>query len=410
MTGGRVWVVSELYYPEETSTGYLLTRIAEGIARQRPVTALCAQPSYAARGTEAPAREVRHGVEIRRCPSTTFNKDRLALRLVNVATVSLSIFVHALAGFRRGDCVLVVTNPPALPFLVAFAARLRGARSMLLIHDVYPDVLTAAGMSREPSALTRFIGWATRRLYSAVDRIVVLGRDMQDLVWTRLRRRDDKVVIITNWADVDDIRPLGRGESRLLRDQGLTDKFVVQYAGNMGRTHGLEDVVQSARLLRARPDVHLLFIGSGAKRAWVERQAREEGLENVTVLGNRPRSEQPDFLNACDVAIISFVTGMAGISVPSRMYNILAAGKPIVAVADAHSELALVVREERVGWVVPPGNAQAIADAILEARSDPGRLREMSERARAAAERKYAEPTVLASYAALIRQLSSDAA
>src|SRR4051812_33791098 len=110
---GRVWIVSELYYPEETSTGYLLTRIAEGLAAHRPVSVLCAQPTYSARGTRAPAVEDRHGVAIRRCRGTTLNKDILPFRFVTLITISVAIFVSLLLRVSRGDCVIVVTNPPA---------------------------------------------------------------------------------------------------------------------------------------------------------------------------------------------------------------------------------------------------------------------------------------------------------
>ncbi len=125
----RIWVISELYYPEDTSTGYYLTRIAEGLADRTatPVHVLCGRPTYAARGQKTPATEVHRDVQIQRCWSTTFNKDRLPLRVVNLLTLCLSMLWHAAWQFRRGDRVLVVTNPPLLPFVISFICRLRGA-------------------------------------------------------------------------------------------------------------------------------------------------------------------------------------------------------------------------------------------------------------------------------------------
>jgi hypothetical protein len=118
-----VWVVSELYHPEETSTGQVMTGIAEGLAARFSVKVLCGQPTYAARGTRAPRAEVRRGVDIHRCVSSTLDKNRLAPRLLNAVTLSVSIFGQALRRFARGDLVLVVTNPPLLPFLMAAACR-----------------------------------------------------------------------------------------------------------------------------------------------------------------------------------------------------------------------------------------------------------------------------------------------
>lgn len=398
MTFPRVWVISELYYPEETSTGYLLTHIAEGIAARRRVGVLAAQPTYAARGTRAPRREVRNGVEIERCPSTSFSKDSLPFRIVNMLTITVSIFVTALRRLGAGDQVIVVTNPPLLPYAVAVASRLRRCKTYLLIHDVYPEVLYTTGFLSRRSIAAHLAEWLSRRLYRSMHRVIALGRDMAALA-IRKTGEADKVVVIPNWADADEIFPAARSENRLLRDLELLDRFVIQYAGNMGRTHALEDILEAARCLEGS-HAHFLFIGSGAKKRWVEQQARS--LANVTVLGSLPRSEQQNFLNACDAAIISFVPGMAGISVPSRMYNVMAAGRPIIAVADRESELARVVTEEDIGWVVPPRSVEALVDVIRQAMMHPDTVAEMGRRARAAAEARYRFERIADAYGRLL--------
>lgn len=407
-TSSRVWVVSELYYPEETSTGYLLTCTAEGIARRFPVSVLCSQPTYAARGQRSPVYEERNGVQIYRCWGTTFDKDRILLRLINMMTITVSIFFSALVRFRRGDCVFVVTNPPALPFAVNLACWLRRAKCVLIIHDVYPEVLIATGIATSTAPPIRLIRWLTGLLYRRSERIVVLGRDMRELVRQKLPKGDERTVIIPNWADLDLVEPRPRSANTLLKEQGLLDKFVIQYAGNMGRTHGLEHLIAVAqRLQNSHPEVHFLLIGSGAKKRWVEQTAASLRLPNLTLLGNRPRSDQINFLNACDIALISFIPGMAGVSVPSRMYNIMAAGKPIIAMADKHSELAQVVTEEDIGWVIEPGDEAALERTIIEAASQPDLLRDMGNRARLAAETKYSLDRANEAYLDIVEKLCS---
>jgi colanic acid biosynthesis glycosyl transferase WcaI len=403
-----VWVVSELYYPEESATGYLLTRIAEGLARQRQVRVLCGQPNYLSRGVRAPVREIRNGVDIRRCPSTTWNKDILLFRLSNLLTISLSIFWEGVRNFRQGDVVLVVTNPPSLPFITALACRFRGAKCLLLIHDVYPEALVAAGVVGPDALLTRLIGRITSMLYRSVERVIVLGRDMRDVVLKTKAVGDSHVVVIPNWADVDVIWPTPKKENSLLDELGLTDKFVLQYAGNMGRTHGLETLVESAARLAEDSTTHFLFVGSGAKKKWVEQESERRKLGNITVLPNKPREEQIEFLNACDAAIISFVPGMAGISVPSRMYNVLAAGKPILAVADESSELARVVLEEGVGWVVAPNIPGNIVAAIRAAKANRALAEEMGRRGRAVAIKKYSLEKAIDAYCGIIQEVASE--
>lgn len=399
----RAFVVSELYYPEETSTGYLLTKTAEGLAREFPVTAICSQPTYSARGTRAPARERRNGVDIERCAGTTFDKNSLLGRAVNAITISVALWWRVFRQIRRGDVAIVVTNPPFLPFGVLLACHARGARCALLVHDVYPEVLVAAGFSRRSSPVTRIAHRTTRWLYREADRIVVLGRDMEALARQKLNGAGGKIVTIPNWADTEEIEPSPRASNRLLRAHGLSERFVVQYAGNMGRTHGLEMLLAAAR--RVGDGVHWLFIGSGAKKGWLESTILRDRLTNISVLGNLPRAEQPVFLSACDVAVISFVPGMAGVSVPSRMYNIMSAGKPIIAIADNESELARVVSEERIGWVIAPGDVEALTALLERLPSQPDLIQQYGARARAVAAAKYPLSVAIERYLRLVGDL-----
>lgn len=403
--GPRVWVVSELYYPEDTSTGHFLTGIAEGLAREYEVKVLAAQPTYGARGLRAPAREQVGGADVRRCWSTTFSKDTSLLRLVNVVTISLSFFLAGLRSFRRGDVVIVVTNPPTLPFLVWLAARRRGARFILLIHDVYPEVLVATGVLDRNGLIARVLSRLVAALYARADRVVVLGRDMKELVIGKCPACEHGVWIIPNWGDTSEIRPAPKSENAILRELKLVERFVVLYAGNIGRTQGIETLLEAAALLRDRKDIAVLIAGEGAKRAWVKRTIAETKLEDVRLLPRSPRSELGLLLGACDVAVISLMQGMTGISVPSRLYNVLAAGRPILAIAEPESELARVVVEERAGRVVAPGDGLAIATAIVEMSRDKASLLEMGRSARAAAVGKYSYRIALERFRDLVDSL-----
>lgn len=412
----RLWVVSELYHPEETSTGYFATGLAEGLAAGPPAAAsvgsamsfdvrvLCSQPTYSARGTLAPALEVRNGVTIRRCASTRLDKDRMLLRVINLLTITLSIGWAAWRGFRRGDLVLVVTNPPTLPFAIIAAARARGARVVLRLEDIYPDVLVATGALAADSTLTRALRTIGRRAFRHAERVVVLGRDMAAVATSSLGIEPSRLTVIPHWGgeraaeSVDTI-----GDATLSRR--LAGRFVVQHMGNMGRTHGVEDLAAAAVRLRGREDLHFLFIGWGARREAVERIAQEGGLDDrlVTIKGPVPRAEVAAHLGLADLSVIAFRRGMAGVSVPSRMYDVMAAGKPILAVADEDSELARVVREEGIGWVSPPGDVDALVAAIERAAAAPrDELSAMGDRARAAAAARYTRAHAIARYRALL--------
>lgn len=403
----RVWVVSELYYPEETSTGYFLTGIAEGLAEDHDVSVVCGQPTYSKRGTRAPRREQHRDVDIHRVRGTTLNKDVAALRVLNMITLGVAVFVHLLRHLRRGDVALVVTTPPLLPPLVLAACRLRGVRPALIVHDVYPDVLVAAGWLARTGTSTRVLNWAFARVYGSAQRISVLGRDMQALIAGKLapaRARD--VVLIPNWWEPE-LTP-NRDAGRAFRESlGLSGRFVVQYAGNLGPLHGAEMLVTAAqRLATEAPDVHFLFLGGGSRTGWLRDRLAASGLRNCTVLEKHlPRSEQQAFLSAADLAVMSFRPGMLGVGVPSRAYNIMAVGCPMAVAMNQRAEVAAVIAEEQLGWVVPEEDGAALSDVILEARDHPERLSAMGTRARQTAERRFSMDAALTAYRALVEDL-----
>lgn len=401
----KVWVVTELYYPEETSTGYFLTHIAQGLAENYSVSVLCSQPTYSSRGRHVPDNETHNRVCIHRCWSTTFDKDKMRLRLANVVTITLSVFFNAMRRFNAGDSVIVVTNPPLLPFAVLFASFLKRAKCCLIIHDVYPEVLVATGYANARSATVRAVSKVTKLLYKCMANIIVLGRDMEALIQKKLNGMEKPIKIIPNWSDVNFIRPIDRLNHPMLVKLGIADKFVIQYSGNIGLTHGIEQLVMSAKRLMNHPTVHFLFIGFGGKKAWLEQQISKQYLNNITVLDYLPRNELPVSLTACDVSIISFNKGMTGVSVPSRLYNIMAAGKPIIAVANSESELSMVLKEEGIGWVIAPGDVDGLINVIQNASGDLRLLIKMGQRARKTAENKYTKKKVERAYKQMIESL-----
>jgi glycosyltransferase involved in cell wall biosynthesis len=400
-----VWFVTELFYPEERSTGYFLTRIAEALVTSFSVRVLCSQPTYDARGVRGPRQETHNGVWIHRCSGTAYPKDSLIGRALNLVTWCSAVFVRAISEVRSGDTVFAVTNPPLLPFVIAVACRLRGAKCVLIVHDVYPEVMIATGFITATSLLGRLAGWATAKLYGEVTRIVVLGEDMKRLVVEKANGRHAPIAIIPNWADTHDIFPLRRLDNSLLARLNIERQFVVQYSGNIGRTHGIDDILECAKRMQEDEGVHFLFIGSGAKTTAITRAIEASDRHNMTLLPYQPRSYLNTSLNACDVALVSMVPGMSGVSVPSRMYNVLSAGKPLIGVVSRDSELATIILREDVGWVVEPGDVEALAEAIRTAQANPLLLGEMAVRARRAAEEKFTFQKIQKLYIQLVNDV-----
>ena len=403
-TKPRLWVVSEVYYPELTSTGYYLTAIAEGLADSFDVKALCGQPNYSSRGVKAPKRELHNGVEIYRASGTRLNKNNVILKLVNMLTLSLSMLFHSVSKFHRGDRILVVTTPPTMPFLIAAASLLRGSPYTLLIHDAYPEVMAAVGTVKRNSFFYRTIDYFNRWLYKHARKIIVVGRDMKNLISKKSSGLNISIDYIPNWAEIDDVKPRQRSENSLIAELGIENKLIVLHAGNIGYPTDVDTLIDVMKTLNGDDRFHFVFIGSGVKRHLLENAIDKFDLINLSLLDPRPRGEQIDFLNACDVGLVSLVKDMYGAAMPSKTYNIMAAGKPVLALTDEGSELALVIDESRIGWHLEPGDANALRatlDEICERRSE---LWSIGNRAREAAERDYSLSTAIARYREALKQ------
>ena len=397
--GPTLWFVGEVYYPEEISTGYYLTAIAEGLAAERNVKVITGQPKHMARGQRAKRREIHNGVTIYRAPGTTFSKNVMLFRLVNMVTIGISVFLWSLWLFRKGDHVVVVTAPPSLPVTTALAAMLRGSTMTVLVQDSYPEILVAVEKIRQNSIIAVIIDLFNRWVYKFSTRIIVMGRDMADLFERKCNGIDTNIVTIPNWADLESIEPLPREGNPMLEELGLIDKFVLLYAGNIGHPTDVETIVKTANILKDRADIHFLFIGDGAKKRTVVEMTVKLGLENVTILDYRPRSEQTIFLNACDVGLVALINGMWGTAMPSRTYNIMAAGPPVLALTDEESELARVIDEDQIGWHIDPGDPEMLAATIEKIYSSRSELAEMGDRARHAAIAKYSREDAVRAYA-----------
>ncbi|MBK6721959.1 MAG: glycosyltransferase family 4 protein [Acidobacteria bacterium] len=397
-----LWVLTEVYYPEEISTGYYLTSIAEGIAADRDVKVITGQPKHMSRGMLAPKRETRNGVEIFRVWGTTLDKNVMAFRLTNMLTIGLSVFFHSIKHFKKGDRILVCTAPPSLPVTTTLATLLKGAGLTLLVQDSYPEILIAVGSAKPDSFFVNLVNHVNRWVYKYATNIVVMGRDMNELFQKKAAGLDVPIVTIPNWADLETIHPTPRAENPLLKELGIEDKFVFMYAGNIGHPTDVETIIGAAELLLADDRFHFVFIGAGAKKKWLDEIVAATKLANVTILDYRPRSEQNVFLNACDVGLVALIKGMWGTAMPSRTYNIMAAGKPILALTDKGSELARVIDEDSIGVHLEPGNPKALKEAILAMFQSRDELDKMGQRAREAALAKYSTEIAVAAYGAAV--------
>ncbi|HLJ69267.1 MAG TPA: glycosyltransferase family 4 protein [Chloroflexota bacterium] len=389
-SGRHIVFVSLAFHPDTSATSMLFTdlfrRMGAGGTR---VTVLCGFPARDPASSRVLPRNDRLGsVEIHRCGPRIAGKRSLASR----AVAYLLFLAHACWRLALlGDRVMVVggTDPPFTAVALWLLSRVRRITYQCLILDVYPDGLVALGRLRERSVAVRIWRAANRRSFRHAARVLVIGRDMRRLLCRDYGVEPARVDYVPHWAPAETEAAAPPPRGRLLEDLGIERCFVVQYSGNMGLWHDIEGLVRAAHHLRLDRGIHFLLIGNGRRRGPAEALARGLGLTNVTWLNIVPRCRLPVTLASCDAALISFRPGLAGVAVPSKLYGVLASGRPVLAQVPDDSEVAYVVREERCGLVVPPGDAGALAEAIRTLASDRDLTAAMAANAFAAYRRTY---------------------
>jgi glycosyltransferase involved in cell wall biosynthesis len=327
-------------------------------------------------------------------------KAALVRRGLSELLFALRIFFALIRELRRGDVVLTVTAPFMLPYAVAAAAKLKGARSALIMHDLFPDVLVMAGMLKPGSIVTRTMRFANSLMFRALNAVITIGRDAERPLLSYSGMRRNKIRFIPNWATlVPGARPLASDNPFR---KALSARFIVGLSGNLGFTHDPDIVFEAARLLKDEPDIHFLLSGWGIGFERLTQLQAEANLSNVSFVGRVEDTELEAFLASANLWIIPYRKDVAGVSVPSRFYNLLAVGRPVVLVSEPEAEAALTVVENGLGWVVTPGRADQLAEAIrIASRSDDGALAERAVKAAA----KFDRTTAMNAYAGLIDEL-----
>ncbi len=346
------------------------------------------------------SREMRGRVTIIRNWATTFAKTRLSARLINLATyfacAALSTF-----GVERPDVIVAETDPPLLGALGAILKRRWRCRLVYNVRDLYPDIAIVNGGVRS-RVLLELLARANRIGFERADLIITLGQDMAERI-VRQGVPRSKVAVAPDWADCARIFPLASSPLR----QSLGERFVVMYSGNLGLSQQLETVLAAANRLRGDPRILFVLVGEGARKEWLIGQANAMGLANVAFLPYQPREKLAESLSAADLHLVALAPGAAGCGVPSKIYGILAAGRPFVAVMEDEAEAARIARDHSVGLVVAPGDAEGLAATIAGAAGNLQELRAMGARARRLAEQKYDRAVATRKFDALLASLAS---
>ncbi len=399
----RLLFVNQHYPPDSGATGALLSQLAECLARSgHEVTVLTGRPTYGeARDRPAPRREVRNGVRILRLAMLD-RRPGPAGRTLHYLWFAIALLGKGLR-LPRPDVLMAWSSTPL--FGGAAARMLAGFHRCPFVYgvqDVYPEIAVALGLLRNP-LLERLGRFLESFAWRGASRVVVIARDLLPAADHRGVPLD-RVVVIPNWADTERIVPLEKSPFR--EEMGLADEdFVVEYAGNLGHSQDLGTVLEAARIVsdRARRPIRFLIVGSGDGAEELRRTVR--GIPGVALVAAQPEERVAEVLSAADLSLIPLKRGLSRYCVPSKVYSILASGRPVGAVVDAESEVARIVRESECGFRVNPGDSEALAREILRLADDPDRARRLGRHGRAFGERSGSLVRAAGDYEALFRDV-----
>lgn len=398
----KLWIVTELFYPDETSTSYILSNIANVLVEKYEVNVISSSNLY--QNNKRIKNDIfllDDKINVYKVSNIEIDKNNLYKRTLRIISLTINLSLTLLRKVKKDDKVLIVTNPALLLVAISFIKLIKKFEFCILVHDVFPEnTIPARIISSQSSLVYRLMKSIFNQAYSSADSLIVLGRDMKEVFIEKLScyKKIPKIEIIENWGDTINIRPLSE-EALKNSNQNLNNKITIQYAGNIGRTQGLKEFIE---IFGESDNENIKFDlwGDGAiKKELIEFVDSKKLNNRVSFNGIYSRAEQNIILNSTDISLITLSNGMYGLGVPSKAYNILASGKPILFIGDINSEIALIIQEENIGICFEPKDREGIMKFLNEISVlDIDKFRIMGAKARKIAEDSYSEKIILNKY------------
>jgi len=340
------WIVSELFYPDEVSTAKILTEIASHKSQKQKVSVIAGPIGYELNfGYQKDISN--NKIQIYRVKLPRLNKNILYQRIIRLIILSIKLSFQIFLRVKRQDTVLITTNPTFLLLILANIRKIKKFRFELLVHDIYPENLVPAGLLKYHSLWYKSLLGIYNYSYNKADRLIVIGTDMKEVMLKKINKNLN-INVIPNWYD-NNVKPIHNFDMNNYLKLDVSDKIVLSFAGNLGRVQGILDLIDLFTEA-GNEKLVLVIIGDGALKQKVLAKIQKNHLGNIFYLGPKQRSEQNLFLNACNIGTITLSNGMKGLGVPSKTYNLLAVGKPILYIGDKHSEIDNYIMTSKCGW------------------------------------------------------------
>jgi len=407
----RLLVITPHFEPDTAPTGIIVTSLVEQWAKQgHQIEVITSLPWYEKHEIATQwkgrlfRRDEKESVRVIRLHPFPQDKSKLLQRLVSFLAFSFLAVIASLSIKGPFDAVIVVSPPLTLGNVGKVAAIRHRCKLILNLQDIFPDVAVALGMVKSRSSI-KFLEKYEKFTYNGSDAITVLSEDLEKNVNKKIDRMKTppKVTVVPNFLISSSIKPQSR-LTNYRREHELGEKFVVMYAGNLGNSQSFELITNAAKKHEEREDVVYVINGSGVMFDRLNEQANE--LKNLKVIEHQPIERLSEVLASADIHLVPLRTGLGDMSVPSKIYSVFAAGRPVIASVDPGTEIERIVVESEGGISVAPDDFDSFIFE-LEGLIENSELRaEMGIKARLWLEKWYSSHTIADSYLDLIRQLN----
>jgi glycosyltransferase involved in cell wall biosynthesis len=397
----KIVLFNRFFFPDTSATSQVLSDLAFNLAATGHDVHVVAGGLP---GHRSKVEKIR-GVSVHRVATAAEGAQSLGRKAAAYFAYYLGARRAARELIEPGSIAIFKTDPPLLSVAIGPLAQRRGAKVVVWLQDLFPEVAGEFGLPGMRGALGKLLRSRRDRSLESADRIVAIGDRMAARIAQCVPTMGERLEVIHNWADGNAIKPLDPANNPLRRRWNLENEFVVAYSGNLGRVHEFDTFLDAAARLQSEARITFLVIGRGPRLAEVKARARREGLANVRFEPHQSRDSLDESLAVADVHVSVLAPRFEGLVHPSKLYGIMAAGRPTLFVGDRGGETAAILTEAKAGISVDTGDADGFAAAILGLRGDRAALIRMGSRARRAFEERYDLPIAMARWDALLRSL-----
>lgn len=368
----KMLVYAHYYYPDVASTGQILAELCEGLKETLDITVICVVPSYSGIVEEKYKAnriytEEYNGIKIIRVRVPEFDKKNKISRIKNLIAYFFNS-IMATIKLDKYDYIYSISQPPILGGLLGVIGKyLKGGKYIYNIQDFNPEQTMAVGYAKNKFILKLAMSLDKFNCKRA-DKVIVVGRDMQYTLKNRFKNKKvPNNVFINNWIDENEIYPIEKNDKEILcfkKKYKLENKFIIMYSGNIGLYYDLENIIKVVEKFKDKEDIIFAFVGDGTIKEKIEKYSKDNNLNNVKFIPYQPKEKLKYSLNVADIHWVVNAKGIKGVSVPSKLYGVMASGKPVLGVLDEGSEARLIVEEANCGICSEPGDYKSIEENI----------------------------------------------